>query len=180
MPAGLFHEKQVLIHRYLYPSSHKFCICLAYFSASYSKNQLRLILWWAYAFTSKTKTFVYFETTATSFVSWRANKTIVVSTSSWLHSFTLSWSSWNLYILSPAVTINDKLICCQRIIKIDNEITVMEIEKTLVNDPLSVSKVFWKFRIPATYNFAVIYPWSLHIFIKSSLPFNSFYCLFSL
>ena len=36
--------------------------------------------------------------------------------------------------------------------------TVMHIEKALTNDPLRVSKVFWKFRIPTIYNFAVIYP----------------------
>ena len=36
--------------------------------------------------------------------------------------------------------------------------TVMQIEKTIINDSLSVSKVSRKFRIPAIYNFAVIYP----------------------
>ena len=36
--------------------------------------------------------------------------------------------------------------------------TVMQIEKAVVNDRLCVSKVFWKFCIPTTFNFAVIYP----------------------
>ena len=36
--------------------------------------------------------------------------------------------------------------------------TVMQIEKSLINDPLRVSKVSWKFQIPAIYNFVVIYP----------------------
>ena len=39
--------------------------------------------------------------------------------------------------------------------------TVLEIEKTLVNDHLSVSKISWIFYIPTIYNFAVIYPWNL-------------------
>ena len=33
----------------------------------------------------------------------------------------------------------------------------MQIEKTWKNDRLRVSKVMWKFRIPAIYNFAVVY-----------------------
>ena len=37
----------------------------------------------------------------------------------------------------------------------------MQIEKALINDPLRVSKVSWKFRIRTIYNFAVIYPWNL-------------------
>ena len=36
--------------------------------------------------------------------------------------------------------------------------TVMQIEKTLVNDQLRVSEVYQKFRISTIYNFAVIYP----------------------
>ena len=36
--------------------------------------------------------------------------------------------------------------------------TVMQIDKTLINDRLRVSKVSWEFRIPIIYNFAVIYP----------------------
>ena len=37
----------------------------------------------------------------------------------------------------------------------------MQIEKALINDRLHVSKVFWQFRIPTIYNFAVIYLWNL-------------------
>ena len=37
----------------------------------------------------------------------------------------------------------------------------MQIEKVLINDRFRVSKVFWKFRIPTIYNFAVISPWNL-------------------
>ena len=36
--------------------------------------------------------------------------------------------------------------------------TVIQIEKALINDTLSVSKVSGKFRIPTIYNFAEIYP----------------------
>ena len=36
--------------------------------------------------------------------------------------------------------------------------TVMQIEKALINDHLSVSKISWKLRIPTIYNFTVIYP----------------------
>ena len=36
--------------------------------------------------------------------------------------------------------------------------TVMQIEKALINDRLRDLKVSLKFRIPAIYNFAVIYP----------------------
>ena len=39
--------------------------------------------------------------------------------------------------------------------------TVMQIEKPLTNTRLRVSKVSWKFRIPAIYDFAIIYPWNL-------------------
>ena len=38
---------------------------------------------------------------------------------------------------------------------------VMRTEKALINDRLPVSKVSWKFRIPAMYNFTVVYPWNL-------------------
>ena len=38
---------------------------------------------------------------------------------------------------------------------------VIQNEKSLINDRLRVSKVSWKCRIPAIYNFAVIYPWNL-------------------
>ena len=40
------------------------------------------------------------------------------------------------------------------------KVTVVKIEKALINDRLRVSKVFWKFHIPTIYNFAVIYPWN--------------------
>ena len=36
--------------------------------------------------------------------------------------------------------------------------TVMQIEKVLKNDSLRLSKVYCKFRIPAIYDFVVIYP----------------------
>ena len=36
--------------------------------------------------------------------------------------------------------------------------TVMQLEKVLLNYRLRVSNVFWKFRIPTIFNFAVIYP----------------------
>ena len=58
--------------------------------------------------------------------------------------------------------------------------TVMQIEKALINNRLRVSKVSGKFRIPTIDNFAVIYPVKFAIFLKSSLRFNSFYCLFCL
>ena len=36
--------------------------------------------------------------------------------------------------------------------------TVMQIEKTLINDGLRVLKVSCKFRVPTIFNFAVIHP----------------------
>ena len=36
--------------------------------------------------------------------------------------------------------------------------TVMQIEKALIYDPLRVSKVSWRFRIPTILKFAIIYP----------------------
>ena len=39
--------------------------------------------------------------------------------------------------------------------------TVMQIEKTLINDRLSVSKVYWNFRIPIIYNFEETDLWNL-------------------
>ena len=45
---------------------------------------------------------------------------------------------------------------------------------------VGVLKVSSKFRIPTIYNFAVIYHVGFSIFLKSSLPFNSFCCLFCL
>ena len=38
---------------------------------------------------------------------------------------------------------------------------IMQIEKSLINDRLRLSKVSTKFRILTFYNFAVIYPWNL-------------------
>ena len=55
----------------------------------------------------------------------------------------------------------------------------MQIEKALKNDCLCVSKVPWKFCNPTVYDFAVIY-YKFAVFLKSSLLFNSFYCLFFL
>ena len=57
---------------------------------------------------------------------------------------------------------------------------VIQTETALINNRLRVSKVSWKFRISNIYNFAVIYPWNLFFSFKSSLLFNSFYCLFCL
>ena len=41
------------------------------------------------------------------------------------------------------------------------QITVMKIEKLLINDRLRVSKVSWKFCVLTIYNFAVIFFWNL-------------------
>ena len=56
----------------------------------------------------------------------------------------------------------------------------MQIEKVLINDRIHVSKVSEKFRIPTIYNFAVMQLVKFAIFLKSTLLFNSFYCLFCL
>ena len=56
--------------------------------------------------------------------------------------------------------------------------TVKQIEKSVIWNRLHVSKASWKFRIPTIYNFPV--PVKFAIFLKSSLLFNSFYCLFCL
>ena len=42
--------------------------------------------------------------------------------------------------------------------RIDIKVTVLGIERALINDHLRVSKDFSKFRIPIIYTFAVIYP----------------------
>ena len=42
--------------------------------------------------------------------------------------------------------------------RVRTQVTVMQTEKTQINDHLSVSKVFRKFRIPTIFNFALIYP----------------------
>ena len=36
--------------------------------------------------------------------------------------------------------------------------TVMQIEKELTNDQLRVSEVSWRYYIPTSYNFALVYP----------------------
>ena len=51
---------------------------------------------------------------------------------------------------------------------------VMQIEKSLKNDCLRVSKVSWKFCILTIYNFCSNIPVKFAIFLKSSLLFNSF------
>ena len=56
--------------------------------------------------------------------------------------------------------------------------TVMQIEKELENDCLRASKVSGKFRVLTIYNFAV--PVKFATFLKGSLLFNSFCCLFCL
>ena len=44
--------------------------------------------------------------------------------------------------------------------------TVMQIEEALINDPLRVLKVSWKFRNSNVYNFAAIYSWNLLFSLK--------------
>ena len=44
--------------------------------------------------------------------------------------------------------------------------TVVQIEKSLINDHLLVLKEFWKFCMPTVNNFAVIEPWNLLFFTK--------------
>ena len=39
--------------------------------------------------------------------------------------------------------------------------TVMQTEQVLINDPLCVPRVSWKFYIPTIYNIALLYPWNL-------------------
>ena len=46
------------------------------------------------------------------------------------------------------------------------KVTVMQTEKSLINDLLHVSKISWKLLITIIYNFAVIYPWNLLFFEK--------------
>ena len=58
--------------------------------------------------------------------------------------------------------------------------TVMQIEEAPVNDRLHISKVSCKFRIPTKNSFCSNLPVKFAIFFKSSLLFNSFYCLFCL
>ena len=58
--------------------------------------------------------------------------------------------------------------------------TVMQIEKSLINDRSRISKVSWKFRIPIINNFVVIDTRNLLFFKKVAylLTFsNAFFCL---
>ena len=54
----------------------------------------------------------------------------------------------------------------------------MQIEKALITDRLRVSKVSWKFHVPAMYNFAVTYPCNLlfsekvSYFLTASIVFS--------
>ena len=52
-------------------------------------------------------------------------------------------------------------LCFSKTLKAIFEGTVMQIEKALINNCLSVSKVSWKFCILTICNFAVIYLWNL-------------------
>ena len=54
----------------------------------------------------------------------------------------------------------------------------MQIEKSLINDRLSVSKPSWKVCIPTIYSFAVIYPWNL-LFLKKLAYFLTVSIAFS-
>ena len=54
----------------------------------------------------------------------------------------------------------------------------MQIEKALINGHLRVSNVSWKFRIPAMYNFAVMYPQNLP-FLKKVAYFLTVSIVFS-
>ena len=54
----------------------------------------------------------------------------------------------------------------------------MKIERTLINDHLRVSKIFWKLCIPNIYNFAVIYLWNLQ-FLKNLAYFLTVSIVFS-
>ena len=55
----------------------------------------------------------------------------------------------------------------------------MQNEKTLINDPLRVSKISWKFRSPTVDNFAVIYPLNLLFFKKTAYFLKVFVIAFS-
>ena len=58
--------------------------------------------------------------------------------------------------------------------------TVMQIEKSLINDRSSISKVSWKFRIPIINNFVVINTRNLLFFKKVAYLLtvsNAFFCL---
>ena len=58
--------------------------------------------------------------------------------------------------------------------------TVMQIEKSLINDRSRISKVSWKFRIPIINNFVVIDTRNLLFFKKVAYLLtvsNAFFCL---
>ena len=58
--------------------------------------------------------------------------------------------------------------------------TVMQIEKSLINDRSRISKVSWKFRIPIINNFVVIDTRNLLFFKKVAhllTVSNAFFCL---
>ena len=60
------------------------------------------------------------------------------------------------------------------------KITVMQIEKSLINDRSRISKVSWKFRIPIINNFVVIDTRNLLFFKKVAYLLtvsNAFFCL---
>ena len=67
------------------------------------------------------------------------------------------WEMWLLFVLTLILFI----YVCTLIRETCNKGAVMQIEKTLINNRLRVSKASWKFRIPTICNFAVIYPWNL-------------------
>ena len=82
----------------------------------------------------------------------------------WISKRILVYQFWGQTIFPPESLTKtqymDLLIfsrCCKTSIKG----TVIQIEKALMNDPLRVSKVSWKFRIRTIYNFPVNYPWNL-------------------
>ena len=54
----------------------------------------------------------------------------------------------------------------------DFKVIVMEIEKALINDHLRFSKVSWKLRIPAIYNFCSNLLLKFAFFLKSSVLFK--------
>ena len=84
-------------------------------------------------------------------------------------------------LVNSEVLINLKFKKMNRLTKIKIiKGTITQIEKALINDRLRVSRINQKFLIPTIYNFAVIYHVKFAIFLKISLLFNSFYCLFYL
>ena len=76
---------------------------------------------------------------------------------------------WNLFKVDSSDT---------RAMSMFLKVTLMQIEKPLINDRLCVSKISWRFRIPTIFNFAVIYPWKL-LFLKKVAYFLTVYIVFS-